>query len=538
MHTPLHRILEKRKAFQSHVLRIAQAPLTKKISYTILLVAGVIFSTYAGLQSARIASGLQEGAVFAFLPQQLSLLFSGMMYIDRFAGVFGVILFAILALLFTEGSRGALTRGIYTGILVLGVVTASTPFTLVAWLVIAMSVCMREVAKKAQGGFLLSVGAIILSVLMLSGGAFLADMTIVATISSELPSQTLFLALILLFGGALWSVRSFSGAYVLIPIYITLRICLFFLGSASVPLLIFVVLIAALCALSSALTESVPRTRAFAYLALMCIPLTMLAVGIQNITAVQCFLFGGLALLAGGVFSDVRTKWPAGISLHMLRLKMFFTQSGLPGLFTGIGAVLVGFGFLSLGEGTQGIERAYVVLLSILTLLTLLALGQRAYTQEIRTSSWNISGILQALVLILGGLFFAQALSYLGTTLGGEIADAVITVPLLTTSVSFAPWMLFLGSIVVVLIFGALKRYQPSVWNRVALEYQRLFAWLRVHAVFPSSLSHYFAQVSTSLLTRTHATHVHLEKRLTQAPLMERFALIITFFIVTLIILF
>lgn len=492
---------------------------------------------WTGWQSALITGGLQAGAAPQFLPHTLPLLFSGALYIDRFAALFGVILSAVLLLIFTEGSRGALKTGIFSGIFVLGVFSASTPLTLVAWLTAVTVYYVRHVAQAERRGFVVSMSAMSLSVLLLSGGAFLADMTIVSTVSAQLSEGSVLLALILLFGGALWSVRSLGGAYVLIPAYITLRLCLFFLGGASVLLLTVVSVIAALAALyvaRSAGTHAFLRSSAF--LLLMCVPLTMLAVQVQVIDAVQCFLFGGLTIATAGIIGGFSAVWPVRVQREA-NILLRFLQSALPGTFMGTGALLLFTGFVSLGQLAGPAESLYLLLLAIITFCTFLFLSRMLFTQTVRTGSFPLSGVIQTVLLVGGSLFFAQMLTYLGTTIGGNLPDTKVEIVLGASTFSFTPWILFVGSAVLVLLFMLVKRYQPMAWNRMSRIVHMCFAWLDAHTV-PKKLVSLFAGYNAKGGTWFTTSVATFEDRSSRMTLKERGLLILALFIVTLIVLF
>lgn len=533
----LQKAQEQGKAAGSRILALCKTNSVQRGIRVVLLALASLGVLWTGWQSALIAGGLREGVAPQFLPHTLPLLFSGALYIDRFAALFGVILSAALLLIFTEGSRGALKTGIFSGIFVLGIFAASTPLTLVAWLTAVTVYYVRHVAQAERRGFVVSMSAMSLSVLLLSGGAFLADMTIVSSVSAQLSKGSVFLALTLLFGGALWSVRSLGGVYVLIPAYITLRLCLFFLGGASVFLLTVVSIVAALAALyvaRSAGTHALLRSSTF--LLFMCVPLTMLAVQVQVIDAVQCFLFGGLTIATAGIIGGFSAVWPARIQQEA-NILLRFLQSALPGTFLGIGALLLFTGFVSLGQLAGPVESLYLFLLAVITFCTFLFLSRMLFTQTVRTGSFPISGAIQTILLVGGSIFFAQMLTYLGTTIGGSLPDTRVEIVLGANTFSFTPWILFVGSAVLVLLFMLMKRYQPTAWNRMSRIVHVCFTWLDAHLVpkkFVSLFTVYNAKGS-AWLTTSAAT---LEDRSLRMTLKERGLLILGLFIVTLIVLF
>ena len=511
---------------------------TKHLARGMLLCLASLGVVWTGWQSALIAGGLREGVAPHILPQTLPLLFSGALYFDRFAGVFGVILSIMLLLTFAEGSRGALKKGLIAGIFVLGIVTSSTPMTLVAWLVVTTVFYVAHVAQRERRGFVVSMMAIALSILLLSGGAFLADMTIVSTVSSQLPAASVFLALVLLFGGSLWSTRSLEGAYALIPVYITLRLCLFFLGSAPTLLLTIVAVVAMLAAMHFARsTEAHAPARASTYMLFMAVPLTMISVEMRVIDAVQCFLFGGLAIAISGIVSGISMAWPTRMRMGANVLARF-VQSALPGTFMGMGVLLLFAGFISLAQFTGPIETAYLILLALLTFCTVLLMTRSLFAREVRTIPWNISGILQTLVLLAGGIFFAQILAYLGTTIGGDVPDSRIAIVLGAKTLSFIPWILFVVSAVFVAAFLVLKRYQLAIWDHLIRFVHRFFAridyWFGHPARYISSLWAYGAKSVTWL----DMSVANLEHRSASMTLQERGLLIIALFILTIIVLF
>lgn len=505
-----------------------------RIAFLTLASLGVL---WIGWQSALIAGGLREGVIPQFLPQTLPLLFSGVLYIDRFAAVFGVILSAFLLLVFTEGSRGALKTGILSGVFVLGILAASTPLTLVAWLTAITVYYVTHVAQAERRGFVVSMTAMSLSILLLSGGAFLADMTVVSSVSAQLSEGSVFLALALLFGGALWSVRSLTGAYVLIPVYITLRLCLFFLGGASVLLLSVVSVLAALAALYAARTA---RAHAFlrssTFLLFMSVPLTMLAVQVQVIDAVQCFLFGGLAIVAAGMIGGFSAVWPVRVQREV-NILLRFLQSALPGTFMGTGALLLFMGFVSLGQLAGPAESLYLLLLAVITFCTLLFLSKMLFTQTVRTGSFPLSGVIQAALLVGGAVFFAHMLTYLGTTIGGDVPDAVVEVVLGANTFSFTPWILFVGSAVLILLLMLVKRYQPKIWDRVSHVVHVCFTWLDAHVV-PHKLISLFVMYNGKGRAWLTTSAAALDDRSVRMGYKERALLLFALFIVTLIVLF
>ncbi len=533
----LHNVQEKIGVVLCRIEAFFRADRTSYAGYVVFLGLISLGVLWTGWQSALIAGGLHEGTVFQFLPQTLPLLFSGTLHIDRFAGVFGVILSIVLLLTFTEASRVAFKKGIFAGFFVLGTIASSTPFTLVAWLVATTVFYVKHVAQSERRSFVVSMMAIILSVLLLSGGAFLADMTIVATVSSQLPVAIVSLALVLLFGGSFWSIRSFEGAYVLIPIYIALRLCLFFLVSAPALLLTVVAVIAIFAALYTARsTESSAPARASVYILFMAIPLTMIAVEMQLIDAVQCFLFGGLAVGTAGIVGGILTAWPTRMRMGVSLLSRF-VQSVLPGTFMGTGAFLLLAGFVSLGQLAGPAEMVYLAFLVFLVLCTFLFITRSLLAYEVRTAPWNMSGILQALILLAGGVFFAQMLAYLGTTIGGDAPDSTIAIVLGTITFSFTPWIFLVVSAGIVVIFMALKKYQSAVWGRVVQGVRHVFACLDRWFTYPEHLSFLraYGAKGTSWL---EVSVTSLEQRTARMKLQERGLLMVALFIVTIIVLF
>ena len=533
----LQNVKEKAEAATRHIWIFLRADRTKRVARGVLLGLASLGVLWTGWQSTLLAGGLREGVAPQFLPHTLPLLFSGVLYLDRFAGVFGVILSAILLLTFLEGSRSAFKKGLFAGIFVLGVIASSTPLTLVAWLVATTVFCVKHVAQSERRGFVVSMMAIVLSVLLLSGGAFLADMAIVSTVSSQLPAASIFLSLILLFGGALWSIRSLEGAYVLIPIYITLRLCLFFLGSAPALLLTVVAVIAALAAMYTARsTAAYAPARASVYLLFMAVPLTMIAVEMQVIDAVQCFLFGGLAVATAGILGGIPTVWPTRVRMgaHMLSR---FVRSVLPGTFMGTGALLLFAGFISLAQFTGPVEIVYLAFLALLTFCTFLFLTRSLFAHEIRVAPWNLSGVVQAIVLLGGGIFFAQILAYLGTTIGGNAPDSKIAIVFGATTLSFTPWILFVASAVLVAACMLVKKYQVALWDRVVLLTRRLFTHLDRWSVYPKYVSSFFAH-GVRGRSWLDASAMSLEQRAAHMTLKERGVLMVALFIVTIIVLF
>ncbi len=420
---------------------------------------------WGGWGTARIATGMQDGVAPDFVPQTLPLLLSGVLYVDRFAAVVVTLLALALLLELTRQNARSIKSILGTGILVLGVLTAATPLTLVAWLFLVLLVHVRNVAKKEQGLVLTSMGALMLSVLLLSGGAFLAEMTIVATIAAELARPTVLLALALLFGGSLASVRWLTGAYVLVPVYITLRLCLFFLGAAPAMLVTVIALGAAVLAWRSARAQSayaVYRAHLFAFF--MAIPLTMIAVNVQNIAAVQAFLFGGIALAASAVIGYGAYEKKES-DVHPLEL-LFRTP--LPGTFSGMGFLLLVCGLAVLGEqATSFAEQVFLGIVAGVTVYTWGALMMRMA----KRSSEHVSlpapfqAMRIALLALLAGSF-AHILAYLGTTIGGEIPDSKIEIAFTSTVLTITPWMLLLLSAVLFVGVKIFSEKKPELWER------------------------------------------------------------------------
>lgn len=503
----------------------------------VLLMLASLGVLWTGWQSALIAGGLREGVAPQLLPSTLPLLFSGTLYIDRFAALFGVILSAALLLIFTEGSRGALKTGILSGVFILGVFAASTPLTLVAWLTAMTVYYARHVVQAERKGFVVSMCAMSLSVLLLSGGAFLADMTVVSTVSAQLSEGSVLLALILLFGGALWSVRSLGGVYILIPVYITLRLCLFFLGGASVLLLTVVSVIAAFAALYVARSAGAYAfLRSSAFLLFMCVPLTMLAVQVQIIDAVQCFLFGGLAIVTAGIIGGFSATWPVRVQREA-NILLRFLQSALPGTFMGTGALLIFVGFVSLGQLAGPTESVYLLFLAVITFCTFLFLSRMLFTQTVRAGSFSLSGLIQTVLLAGGSIFFAQILTYLGTTIGGNFPDTKVEIVLGASTFSFVPWILFVGSAVLVFLFMLVKRYHATIWGRMSHVVLMCFAWLDAHIVSKKLVS-LFAGYNAKGSTWFTTSAATLEDWSSRMTLKERGLLILALFIVMLTVLF
>ncbi len=509
----------------------------KRAGYIVLSILASIFTVKTGWLLAQIATGLKEGIAPSIFPRTLPLLFSGVLYIDRFAAVFGVILAAVLLITFLQGSSRALKNGLLVGVVVCGVLSAATPLTLVGWLVIALVCSVKNVVPKEWLCFLASMTAIMLSILLLSGGAFLADMTIVASVSSQLPSSMILLALLLLFGGSLWSIRHLEGAYLLIPVYVVLRLCLFFLGSAPALLLTMVSIVATLLALHEARTVRAHTiARSSVYILFMSVPLTMIAVQMQNITAVQCFLFGGLAVAAAGIVADVSVIWPTVFGSWAKRTSIFM-RSALPGTFMGMGAILLLGGFFSLGQAVGTIERLYLTLLAIFTLLTFMFMGRKLMMQEVRLSSLAFSGIVQSLLLLAGGVFFAQMLALLGTTIGGDIPDAKIDFVFGATTFSFTPWILCVGGLLIVVLCGVMKKYKPLLWEYFARPIRAGLSWIDAHYRVPQTIRTLRTSVTNSIDT-LDASLRSWEDRSLRMNGKESALLLILLFVVTFIVLF
>lgn len=535
----LQKIREKGCEAVCWVKTFVRAEKTGAVAREVLLALMSVVTAWGGWNAVQIAVGNREGVAANILPDTIPFLLSGVLYVDRFAAVFGVVLAAAVLLSFLERSRGAFWRGVQALVLVLGVISASTPFTLVAWVVLSMIVLSKDVPQKSRLGFLLSMGAIALAVLVLSGGAFLAEMTIVATVSSQLPPVAIFFALTLLFAGSLWSIRSLSGAYFLIPAYITLRLCLFFLGTAPALLLSGVALLALLFAKREILARDAHAFgRTSLYLLFMCVPLTMISVELQVITAVQCFLFGGLAIMASGVLTDTSTRWSTAWKSAGTWLTRF-VQSPIPGTLMGGGALLVLAGFIALGEATTGmLEMLYLLVLAALFLGALVFMGRALLKHEVAGGSGvQLSGPLQALLLLGGGVGFAHMLALLGTTLGGESPDSVVAIAFTQQTFSFIPWLCTVVSVAIIALIVLLQKKQPAVWDRVKNPVNKALHMVEVRYAE--------CKLGGAVCTRAQQSHsalnaslARIEERAKHMTLKESGVLILACFVITLIVLF
>jgi hypothetical protein len=538
MRALLKNVIKKSKEICQKIAQIACGAKTRHIGHSLLLAAASGISVWGGYSAARIAAGLAPGVAPSFLPATLPLLVSGTLYIDRFAAVFCVMLSAVLLLAFLRGTKGVLVEGITAAVLILGVITAATPLTLVAWLVLTGITIERSAPQKTRLRFLFAIGGIVLGTLLLSGGAFLADMTVVATVSSQLPKELILLALTLLFAGSLWSIREFKGPYMLVPAYVILRFCLFFLGSVSASFLTlaaFVAIIAACCVAHKAQAHAYTRTLFYALF--MAIPLTMLAVQMQIIVAVQCFLFGGLALAFAGLLGDVRVFWAEEWSRAGGWLKIL--QSALPGTLLGTGSLLVLGGFWSLGETTTGIfESAYLLVLAALFVKAILLLARLTVKKEIQTApGTQFSGPAQALLLVALGVGFAQILALVGTTIGGKTPDWIIELPFKTQTLTITPWMCFVGSMVVIGILTLLQKKNPQIWHRLAAPVVAVYAWIDEYKKFSYVMSGAVLWGETQYrrgLLWLEGTDARMEK----VPLKETALVLLACFVMTLIVLF
>lgn len=519
-----------------HFLRLER---TKQAGYRLAILAASVLTVWGGWKAALIAIGKVPGATPSFLPATLPLLVSGTLSIDRFAAVFCVILAAVLLLTFAKGTKGSLKSGIVTGIAVVGVLTAATPFTLVAWLVLVAMGEERNAPQKTRLRFLLGMGAIALSVLLFSGGAFLADMTLVATIAAQLPSGLVSLALVLLFGGSLWIVRDLKGAYLLVPAYVTLRFCLFFLGPVSAALLTLIAVIAsvaALCMAKTAAHHALSRTSL--YLLLAGVPLTMIAVQMQVITAVQCFLFGGIFVAVSGILGDARVLWAKEWERAGNVLTRFFFN-GIPGTFMGSGMMLMLAGFWALGENAAGaFERAYLLILAVLFIKTLLILARLVMRKNSESAEGiQFSGPLQMVIIAAASMGFAQLLTLLETTIGGETRDWTIDLSFATKTLSVMPVVCLAGGIIVVALAYLLKTKNAEVWAKISTPIVRAYAWADTYT-WPNRV---WESAAKSLHEKYRQGKEWLEKtdaRMAHAPLKETALVILACFVVTLIVLF
>lgn len=514
-----------------------RAQKTKNVLQTLGRIIAAIGVVGGGWAMALIAGGMREGIAPHLLPQTLPLLVSGVWYIDRFAAVFGVILAAATLVHLCERSPGVFKSAFGAMFLVLGVISAATPMTLIAWLLVVTLTGIRAVAQKERMGFVFAMGAIMLSILLLSGGAFLADMTIVASISSQLPEKTVLLALVFLFAGALASVRWFAGAYLLIPMYITLRLCLFFLGSAPALLLTLVALLSALMALHHARKRHQHAiTQSHLYLLFFAVPLTMIAVNMQVVTAVQCFLFGGITLAAAGILGDYRRG-----GLHTQEKEMGiqkFLRSPLPGTLPGMGILLLlaGLGVLWQAAGTAG-ERGFIVLLIGITLGTALFLGRFFVQQGNGGTQRARMGGAQSLILFVGAIAYAHILAYLGTTIGGEVPDARIEIDFAQNVLTLVPWMLLGVSALVVGGVMIMKKMKPGAWVKIAGSACTLMERIEGYLTYPKVATRVGAY-GTSMKQMLSAALTEGEHRLAQMSMKEAGVVLLAFFLVTLIILF
>lgn len=535
----LKNVMKKSEEMSRKIVLVACGTKARRMGYGFLLAAAAVISAWGGYGAARIAAGLASGVAPSFLPGTLPLLVSGTLYIDRFAAVFCVMLSAVLLLSFLRGTKAAFFEGITAAVLIFGVITAATPLTLVAWLVLTGIAVERSAPQKTRLRFLLAIGGIILGTLLLSGGAFLADITVVATISSQLSEELTLLALGLLFAGSLWSIREFKGPYMLVPAYVVLRFCLFFLGSASALLLTVVSFLAIVAACNTARrAQAYAYIRTLFYALFMAIPLTMLAVQMQIIVAVQCFLFGGLALAFAGLLGDVRVFWAEEWS----RAGGWFAkimQSALPGTLLGTGALLILGGFWSLNEGAASIfESVYLLVLAVLFVKTLLLLARFTVKRETQIAPGiQLSGPVQTLLLGVLGVGFAQMLALIGTTIGGETPDWVIELPFKARTLIITPWMCFVGSIVGVGLLTFVQKKYVHIWGKFAAPVIAVYTWIDGYKKF--------SLVIKSAVTWGEAQYLQglswlerIDARMEKVPRKETVLVLLVCFVMTLIVLF
>lgn len=497
---------------------------------------GSVAIAWGGWEAALIASGKAQGITPSFLPATLPLLVSGTLYIDRFAAVFCVMLAAALLIALLRGGKGA-WASVGASVVVLGILAASTPLTLVAWLLIAAWVVVRGVPQKQRLSFLFGMGAMVLSTLLLSGGAFLADMTVVATVSSQLPENMVFMALVLLFGGALWSVRELTGMYLLIPTYVVLRFCLFFLGSASAPLLTVVALAALIAALFTARRVG-PQAyvRAAFFVLLASVPLTMMSVQLELITAVQCFLFGGLAVGAAGLLGEA-----GGVCMRKEgSLVMRFLLSPLPGTLLGSGLVLLGAGLWVMGESAGSLgERVYLAMLGIALLKIAFLFARLVMKKEVRRGEGvQLSGPVQMVLLAAGAVGLAQMLALLGTTIGGETPDWIIDIALKNVTLSVMPAMLTAISAVLIALVYVAKEKKPELWQKGATRVMRAYAYGDATMEKVTARAHALCTGVHTQYTRWVKWLEEKDARMEHAPLKEAAIVLIACVVVTLIVLF
>jgi hypothetical protein len=514
-----------------------RAQKTKNVLQTLGRIIAAIGVVGAGWAMALIAGGMREGIAPHLLPQTLPLLVSGVWYIDRFAAVFGVILAAATLVHLCERSPGVFKSAFGAMFLVLGVISAATPMTLIAWLLVVTLGGVRAVAQKERMGFVFAMGAMMLSILLLSGGAFLADMTIVASISSQLPEKTVLLALVFLFAGALASVRWFAGAYLLIPMYITLRLCLFFLGTAPTLLITLVALLSALMALYFARKRNQHAImQSYMYLLFFAVPLTMIAVNMQIVTAVQCFLFGGITLAAAGILGDYRRGGVQGQEKEMSIQQ--FLLSPLPGTLPGMGLLLLfaGLGVLWQAAETVG-EKGFTALLIVITLGTTLFLARFFVQQGNGGTQRAFVGGVQSFILLIGAIAYAHILSYLGTTIGGEAPDARIEIAFAETVLTLIPWMLLGASALFVGGAMIMKKKKPDAWAKIAGSARAFVERIEGYLALPKVATQ-GGVYGTSMKQTLNAALTEGEHRLTQMTMKEASVVLLAFFLVTLIILF
>lgn len=265
----------------------------------------------------------------------------------------------------------------------------------------------------------------------------------------------------------------------------------------------------------------------------------MMSVELQVITAVQCFLFGGLAIGASGVIADIPVRWPLawkGVGAWVRR----FVESALPGTLMGGGVVLVGAGFVSLAGATTGVlETLYILLLAVLTLATLVFMSRTLVQKEvIGASELQMSGPAQVILLLAGGVGFAHLLSLLGTTIGGESPDAVIAIAFAKNTFSFIPWMWTVVSVVFVAVLVLLKAKRADLWTRIAHPAHRMFDAIDTHCLRTSQKGRTLHAKYQTAYAALDASLLRVENRVAHMTLKESGVVVLACFVITLIVLF